>query len=119
MYESIQPLIQALGETLDIVGVILILLGFILASVRAVYRYFHPLEHETLFHYYRRQLAKAILIGLEFLVAGDIIRTVAGELTLQGVAALGGIVIIRTILAMTLEHELQPQNALWPWRKKK
>ena len=63
----------------------------------------------------RQRVGRAILLGLEVLVGGDIIRTVAEEPTLQSVAVLGGIVLIRTFLSFTLEVELQGR---WPWQKK-
>jgi uncharacterized membrane protein len=56
------------------------------------------------------------LLGLEFLVAADIIRTVAVTPTLQGVLILGLIVLIRTFLSMALEVELEGR---WPWQAKK
>ncbi len=118
MLTTIEPFIQSLGEILDIVGVAVIIIGFVVGSVQAAARWLEPEHRKSLFAYYRGKLAKAILIGLEFLVAGDIIRTVAGELTLQGVAALGGIVLIRTVLAYSLEDEITPKRS-WPWSRKK
>lgn len=63
----------------------------------------------------RRHLGRAILLGLEFLVAADIIRTVSEMPTLERVAVLGGIVLIRTFLSFTLEVEISGQ---WPWQKR-
>ena len=63
---------------------------------------------------FRSNLGRAILVGLEFLVAADIIHTVLVELTLQNVAALAGIVIIRTLLSFSLEAEIEGQ---WPWQR--
>ena len=118
MLTSIEPFIQTLGEILDVIGVSSIIVGFVIASVQAAFRWFEHEHRKQLFAYYRGKLAKAILIGLEFLVAGDIIRTVAGELTLEGVAALGGVVLIRTVLAYSLEDEITPKKR-WPWSRKK
>jgi len=55
-----------------------------------------------------------ILLGLELLVAGDIVRTVAIAPTLTSVAILGGIVVIRTFLSFTMEAEI---TGYWPWQK--
>ncbi len=118
MLENFEPAIQTIGELLDITGVGIIIIGFVIASVQAAFRWFEHEHRNQLFAYYRGKLAKAILIGLEFLVAGDIIRTVAGELTLEGVAALGGVVLIRTVLAYSLEDEITPKR-MWPWSRKK
>lgn len=63
---------------------------------------------------FRSQLGRSILLGLEFLVAADIIHTILVELTLDSVLALGGIVLIRTILSFSLEAEIEGQ---WPWQR--
>jgi len=63
---------------------------------------------------FRRMLGRAILTGLELLVAADIIRTVALDPTLESVAVLGLIVIIRTFLSFSLEVEI---DGRWPWQK--
>ena len=68
-------------------------------------------------HVYRRfrqQLGQTILLGLELLVAGDIIRTVASQPTLTSVAVLASIVLIRTFLSFSLEVEM---TGRWPWQK--
>ena len=62
---------------------------------------------------FRLDLGRAILLGLEFLVAADIIRTVSDAPTLQGVLVLGLIVLIRTFLSFTLTVELEGR---WPWQ---
>lgn len=64
---------------------------------------------------FRRMLGRAILTGLELLVAADIIRTVAIDPTLEKVLVLGLIVIIRTFLSFSLEVEI---DGRWPWQEK-
>jgi uncharacterized membrane protein len=66
------------------------------------------------YHLFRTRLARAILLGLEFLVAADIIGTVAVEPTLDNLAVLGLIVLIRTFLSFSLEIEIEGRL---PWRK--
>jgi len=63
---------------------------------------------------YRQDLGRAILLGLEFLVAGDIIRTVVVSPTLDNVLVLGLIVLIRTFLSMALQLEVEGR---WPWQR--
>lgn len=63
----------------------------------------------------RSNLGRSILLGLEFLVAADIINTVAVEPTLQSLIVLAGIVLIRTFLSFSLEVEIEGR---WPWQKK-
>ena len=65
------------------------------------------------YHLFRTRLARGILLGLEFLVAADIIHTVAVELTFETIGVLAIIVLIRTFLSFTLEVEL---TGRWPWR---
>ena len=62
----------------------------------------------------RTVFGRSILLGLEFLVAADIIRTVAVQPSLQNVAVLGLIVLIRTFLSFSLEVEI---DGRWPWRR--
>ncbi|NKE45396.1 DUF1622 domain-containing protein [Roseomonas frigidaquae] len=63
---------------------------------------------------YRANLGRAILLGLELLVAADIVHTVAAPLTFETVATLGLIVLIRTVLSLSLEVEIEGR---WPWRR--
>ena len=108
MLNQIHSIIQTVGFGLEVLGVICILVGFLLASMSAAKRLLTRSEAVyDLVRFYRHNLARSVLVGLEFLVAGDIIRTVTGDLTLQGVAILAGIVGIRIVLGLTLEAELR------------
>jgi Protein of unknown function (DUF1622) len=62
----------------------------------------------------RTVFGRSILLGLEFLVAADIIRTIAVEPSLENVGVLGLIVLIRTFLSFSLEVEI---DGVWPWRR--
>lgn len=64
----------------------------------------------------RSTLGMGILLGLELLVAADIISTVAIEPSLQSLAVLAGIVLIRTFLSFSLEVEI---DGRWPWQPKR
>ncbi len=104
---------EIVGTVVDIVGVVVIVLGIILATIRAVAQ--APPPGLDWYAAYRRRLGRAILLGLELLVAGDIIRTVAVKPTLQNMAVLAAIVVIRTFLSFSLELEI---NGRWPWQSK-
>jgi len=67
----------------------------------------------AIFKGFRYRLGRAIILGLEFLVAADILRTISTRPTLSEVAVLGGIVLIRTFLSFSLEVELEGR---WPWQ---
>ena len=63
---------------------------------------------------FRQQLGRSIILGLEFLIAGDIIRTVVVADTLANIAALGLIIVIRTFLSMTLHLKVE---GCWTWQE--
>jgi uncharacterized membrane protein len=65
------------------------------------------------FRSFRNRLGRAIILGLELLVAADILRTISTEPTLQQVVVLGIVVLIRTFLSFSLEIELEGR---WPWQ---
>jgi uncharacterized membrane protein len=104
--------VDRIGEVIDGAGVAVIVIGALMAAVAAAIRLGH---HETsIYRRFRQQFGRTILLGLELLVAGDIVRTVAAQPTLTSVAILGLIVLIRTFLSFSLEVEL---TGRWPWQQ--
>ena len=95
-------------------GIAVIVIGTAGASVAFLGRRLGGADPDDAYRSFRTALSRAILLGLEFLVAADIINTVAIEPTLESVAVLGGIVLIRTFLSMSLEVEI---DGRWPWRR--
>ena len=95
-------------------GIAAILVGAIIATFLFFRRTIGGAELQQAYRQYRQGLGQAILLGLELLVAADIINTVALEPTLRSVAILGGVVLIRTFLSFALEVELEGR---WPWRR--
>lgn len=73
-------------------------------------------ENDLIFQELRELLDRGILLGLEFLIAADIIYTEAVELTFQTIGVLTIVVLIRTFLSLTLEVEM---SGKWPWQKDK
>jgi uncharacterized membrane protein len=104
--------IEHIGQVVDAAGVGVMILGAAGATAVAAYR-LQQRQGDT-YRLYRRQLGRSILLGLELLVAADIIRTVAVTPTVRSVAVLGGIVLIRTFLSFSLELEI---TGRWPWQK--
>jgi len=104
--------IETVGKIIDAAGVAAIALGGVLAAGIAIGRLLRRTPNT--YRLFRGQLGRAILLGLELLVAADIIRTVAVTPTLQSVAVLAGIVLIRTFLSWSLELEI---TGRWPWQK--
>jgi uncharacterized membrane protein len=104
---------EPVTHIVELVGVLLILVGAGVASVRFVLRWWSS-GLEPAYREYRQDLGRAILLGLEFLVAGDIINTVAVNPTFRSVGVLAGIVVIRTFLSFSLEVEIEGH---WPWAR--
>ena len=104
--------ITVVGEVIDVVGVIAIVVGVLYALVDAAVRRLR--RAGPVYSRFRRVLGRGILIGLELLVAADIIRTVAVTPTLESVSVLALIVVIRTFLSWSLEVEI---SGRWPWQK--
>lgn len=106
---SFQAIIEQTSLLIEATGVAVIALGLLVAFARFAPRMRQPGAYRAL----RQDIGRGILLGLELLVAGDIIDTVAVEPTLESVAILAVIVLIRTFLSMSLEVELEGR---WPWR---
>jgi uncharacterized membrane protein len=98
---------------IEATGVAVIVLGAVAAIALFLLRLARGGAWSETYHTFRTSLARAILLGLEFLVAADIIGTVAVEATLDNLFVLGLIVLIRTFLSFSLEVEI---NGRWPWQ---
>jgi uncharacterized membrane protein len=109
---SLVEIIEATGTAIDAIGVAVIAGGGLLALFMTVGRIRQ--EDGGAYEFFRRRLGRAILLGLEFLVAADIIRTVAVTPTAESVAVLAGIVLIRTFLSFSLQLEV---TGAWPWQQ--
>jgi uncharacterized membrane protein len=113
--EYFRHIMEVVGTSVDGVGVFIVAGGMIVATLRLVPR-LRDRAHYTSNYYslYRQDVGRAILLGLEFLIAGDIIRTVVVAPTLQNVVVLGMIVLIRTFLSLSLQLEIEGKL---PWRR--
>ena len=110
--QTLKEIFGIAATAMEAVGVLTILAGTVLVSLWFLGQ-LRGGEMASVYVEYRRRIGKAIILGLEFLIAGDIIRTVAVSHTFESVAALGVIVLIRTFLSFTLEYGIQGH---WPWR---
>jgi uncharacterized membrane protein len=110
MSDAFTRAIENVGKGVDVVGVATIVVGIVVATVVLVVRHN---DAEDAFRRYRQGIGRAILLGLEFLVAADIIKTVAVDPTFSSAGVLVIIVIVRTFLSFTLELEL---SGRWPWQ---
>jgi uncharacterized membrane protein len=103
-------------RAIEVGGIAVIVLGIVGATILVLWQVLRGRSGSDAFSLYRSNLGRAILLGLEFLVAADIINTVAIEPTLQSLAVLGGIILIRTFLSFSLEVEIEGR---WPWDRHK
>lgn len=107
--------VDLISKVIDAAGVIVVVLGLVIATVSFVLAQREPDLRALAYRAYRQQVGKAILLGLEFLVAADIIRTVAVSPSFHGVGVLAIVVAVRTFLSFTLDVELEGH---WPWQSR-
>ncbi|PSC06809.1 hypothetical protein SLNSH_02680 [Alsobacter soli] len=105
---------RTISACIEAAGVGLMVLGAVIATVSFLYVGLFTAGWPDAFRRYRANLGRAILLGLELLVAADIIGTVAVTPSFQNLEILGLIVLIRTFLSFSLEVEIEGR---WPWRK--
>lgn len=114
MSEIVAPVAEWSAAALEILGLLVIVSFTVISLLFGAIRLFQGEAREENFRQVREGVGRGVLLGLEFLVAADIIHTVAIELTFQSVGVLALIVLIRTFLSFTLEVEL---TGKWPWQK--
>lgn len=109
-----QEVVRIAGEVIDVAGVAILVVGLSVALGAFLVRAARGDRSVESYRKLRRGTGRGILLGLEFLVASDIIRTVAGTPTFESVGILAAIVGVRTFLAFTLELEV---SGRWPWQQ--
>jgi uncharacterized membrane protein len=109
-----QHAVDFIAKVIDGVGVAAIVVGLLIATGVFALAVRERAERSGAYRAYRQQVGRAILLGLEFLVAADIIRTVAVAPSFEGVGVLAIVVAVRTFLSFTLDVEL---DGRWPWQQ--
>ncbi len=104
----------AVAHGFEIVATLVIAVGLIWATYFSLRTLIRTKKGDTAYKAMRQTFGGALLLGLEILVAGDLIRTVAVEPNLDNVIVLGVIVLIRTLLSFSIEVEI---DGVLPWRK--
>jgi uncharacterized membrane protein len=105
---------KTIAVGLEVAGVAIIVLGALITFGVFLKRLIKEGGLEELVHQFRRDLGMAILLGLEFLIASDIVGTLAVSLSFQDLGLLGLLIVIRTFLSFALQLET---NGRWPWQK--
>lgn len=108
-----KEIISVAGYAIETIGVLVIIAGTVISSFRFLANYRGEPEGMA-YGVFRRQLGRSIILGLEFLIAGDIVRTVIVADTLTNVMILGLIILIRIFLGFSLHLEVEGR---WPWQQ--
>jgi uncharacterized membrane protein len=106
---SVVRLVNLVGLGIDVMGVAVIVAGIAWSTLR------FARAHRREGHYdcYKIRIGRSLLLGLEFLVAADIVKTIALEPTFMNLGVLAGLVVVRTFLSWTLVLEVEGG---WPWQ---
>jgi uncharacterized membrane protein len=107
--------IQAISRFIELLAVIIIVGAVILGTVIYLWSFFYKQDNPALcYSRYKEGLGRSLLLGLEILVAADVIRTVALEQTLESIISLSLLVFVRTFLSWALFVEIEGR---WPWQR--
>ena len=116
MEERVQHAMEAVGLVIEVVGVLIVVGGAAIAIAPYIAKVVTARADSRDFEIARGNLGRAILLGLEFLIAADLIDTVAIDPSFESIAVLGFIVLVRTFLSISLETEIEGH---WPWQRHK
>lgn len=109
---SISGLIRAIGVAIDVFGVAIIVIGILWSSLALLRRRMQ----EEFYDSYKIRIGRSLLLGLEILVAADIVKTIALTPSFDSLGVLGGLIVVRTFLAWTLVLEIEGR---WPWQSER
>jgi uncharacterized membrane protein len=109
-----KPTIELIGSAFELAGVGILVLGSVISFVRSIVSLIRLRDLPVAYSHLRLYLGRSIVLGLELLIAADIIRSVAISPTLESIGVLGLIVLVRTFLSWSLEVEI---NGEWPWQR--
>ena len=108
---TISLAIRLVGTAIETFGVFIIVAGIVWSTYHSVHRRLD----QGLYDQYKIHIGRSLLLGLEVLVAADIVKTIAIELTFTSLGLLAGLVVVRTFLSWTLVLEIEGR---WPWQQR-
>ncbi len=114
--DTVKIIAEYAAAIVELFGIGIIIFIGLYTTFLATYNFFIKKDHDGIFENFRHGFGRGILLGLEFLLAADIIHTVAVDLSFSSLGILGLIVIIRTFLSFALEVEI---TGKWPWQQRK
>jgi uncharacterized membrane protein len=106
--------VELIQAGFEVAGILVLVLGAVFALISSAAALVRKRAGPTGYQVLRQHLGRAILLGLEFLVAADIIRSVALDPTFASIGILGLLVLVRTFLSWALEVEIE---GAWPWQQ--
>jgi uncharacterized membrane protein len=109
--QAIGHWVRLVGSVIEVFGVVIIVIGIVYATLV----FARERMSERRYDAYRISIGRSLLLGLEVLVAADIIKTIAIELTALSLSLLAGLVLIRTFLSWALTLEIEGR---WPWQRR-
>jgi uncharacterized membrane protein len=109
-----EDFISNVVRVVETTGAAIMVLGGLWALLSYAATAWRPGAHSAAYAGLRRSLGQVILLGLEVLIIGDIVRTIIVDPTIESVAVLGLIVLIRIVLSFSLEVEI---DGTWPWSR--
>ena len=116
LVESVRAAMEWAALGIEILGVVVIVAGVLRITItRGAVRFLFKLDERGAYREYKRQMGRSLMVGLDFLVAGDVVKTVALEPTLVNLAVLGLLVVVRTFLSWSLVVEIEGH---WPWQSR-
>ena len=113
LQETTRTWIEYAATALELFAAAIIVVGIAYGTVRYARALMIPAQRDAAYRTYRNFIGKNLLLGLEILVAGDIIKTVALDATLVNVVILALLVVVRTFLSWSLVVEIEGR---WPWQ---
>ena len=116
LLEASRGWIEPLSLLVELLAVVIIVVSVVVASLRYLFEGALRQPFGEAYDRYKVRLGRGLLLGLEILIAGDVIRTVALEPTLANASVLALLVVIRTFLSWSLLLEIE---ARWPWQPKR
>lgn len=114
--ENVLAVVKLVSLGIEILAIAIIVVAIVVATGRYLLSMVARTGDKNPYGEYKGRLGRSLLLGLEILVAADVIRTVALEPTLESVAVLGLLVLIRTFLSWSLVVEIEGR---WPWQRRK
>lgn len=113
--EAVDAAMHWIATAIEVAGVAVIVVSGLIAAVLFLRRGLGAPGWDRAYEGFRADLGRGILLGLEFLVAADIIGTIAVTPTFESLGVLAAIVLIRTFLSVSLEVEIEGR---WPWQRR-